>query len=98
MQEQTSILLEADKIVNGDRDVQYNNPIVAFDDYSIILRVMYGITLKPSEICKVLLSVKLGREKYKHKRDNLTDTVGYLEILNQLLEHEARIILPTQTK
>jgi hypothetical protein len=79
-----SILTEAESIVNGDRDVQYGNPNEAFKEYSNILEATFGIKLTPAEICKVQIAIKLGRLKYKHKRDSVVDLCGYAEILNRL--------------
>tara|TARA_Y100000385_G_C12807039_1_gene514415 strand:- start:197 stop:670 length:474 start_codon:yes stop_codon:yes gene_type:complete len=82
--ENKSILLEAENIVNGDRDEQYSDPNIAFTEYSEILKATFGIDLTPSEICKVQMAIKLGRIKYKYKRDSIVDLCGYAEILNRL--------------
>lgn len=79
-----SILLEADKIVNGDRNDQYGDPSIAFKEYRDILKTTFGIELTEVEICKVLMSIKLGRLKHKYKRDSIVDLCGYSEILNRL--------------
>ena len=83
-EEVKSILTEAESIVNGDRNVQYGDPNEAFKEYSNILEATFGIKLTPAEICKVQIAVKLGRLKYKHKRDSVVDLCGYAEILNRL--------------
>jgi hypothetical protein len=83
-EEVKSILTEAESIVNGDRDVQYGDPNEAFKEYSNILDATFGIKLTPAEICKVQIAIKLGRLKYKHKRDSVVDLCGYAEILNRL--------------
>ena len=82
--EHKSVLLEADKIVNGDRNEQYGDPNIAFNEYSEILKTTFGIDLTPSEICKVQMAIKLGRMKYKYKKDSIVDLCGYCEILNRL--------------
>lgn len=82
--ENQSVLKEAESIVNGDRDVQYGNPLQAFEEYSNILETNFGIKLTPAEICKVQMAIKLGRLKYKYKRDSIVDLCGYAEILNRL--------------
>lgn len=79
-----SILLEADKIVNGDRNDQYGDPTIAFEEYASILKTTFGIELTPVEICKVLMAIKLGRLKHKFKKDSIVDLCGYSEILNRL--------------
>jgi hypothetical protein len=79
-----SILLEADNILNGDRNEQYNNPNESFAVYAEILKSTFGIELTPVEICKVQMAIKLGRLKYKYKRDSAVDLCGYAEILDRL--------------
>jgi hypothetical protein len=79
-----SILLEADNILNGDRNEQYNDPNESFAVYAEILKSTFGLELTPVEICKVQMAIKLGRLKYKYKRDSLVDLCGYSEILNRL--------------
>ena len=81
-----SILLEAESIVNNDRNEQYGDAKEAFTIYSDICKANFGLELTPSEVCKVLMAVKLGRLKYKYKRDSLVDLCGYAEILSKLEE------------
>jgi hypothetical protein len=79
-----SLLLQADKVVNGDRNEQYGDAKQAFNEYSDILKTTFNISLSPEEICKVMMAIKLGRLKYKFKEDSLLDLMGYSEILNKL--------------
>lgn len=79
-----SILLEAERLVHNDRNDQYGDAKAAFQVYANIANVVFGIEVSPETICKILIAVKLGRLKYKYKRDSAVDTCGYLEILNQL--------------
>ena len=92
--ENKSILTEAESIVNGSRNEQYGDPVLAFKIYSEILMSVFGINLTPIEICKVQIAIKLGRQKFNHKRDNLVDTCGYTEILNRLEDAEKLKIVP----
>ena len=71
------ILSDAAKITSIDRRNDYNEPKENFEDASMILKSNFDIELKPSDIIKVLISLKLSREKYRHKYDNLLDTIGY---------------------
>lgn len=79
-----SILLEANDILNGDRNEQYNDPNESFKVYAEILKATFGLELTPVEVCKVQMAIKLGRLKYKYKRDSLVDLCGYSEILHRL--------------
>ena len=45
-----------------------------------LLSNMFGIELTPKEYCLVLVSLKLSRERYQHKEDNIIDAINYLAI------------------
>lgn len=77
-------MLEANKILAGDRDVDYGNPVESFEKISSIASVLTGKHLTKQDCVKVLLAVKLTRESYKHKEDNLIDIIGYSQILNNI--------------
>jgi len=75
-----SILEEADKLVNEDRQKQYGHP---YDNWNHIASIASAILKKPhtaEECIVVLLATKLSREIFKTKRDNLIDAAGYLKI------------------
>lgn len=81
-----SILSEAEEIVNGSRQSDYGDAKESFSRVATIASVMTGKELAPEDCCAVLMAVKLVRESFKHKRDNLVDLCGYAELLNQLKE------------
>lgn len=94
-----SILEEADDIVNGQEQKvnrKYGKPGVVFQEYANIFNSIApsicfdGVSkaITAVGIAYVLKSIKLGREKNHHKRDNLVDDTGYTEIIAQL--HEGR--------
>lgn len=81
-----SILLEAESLVNGDRQSDYG-PIR--EDYTrtvAIFKAWTGIDLTPEQGVQFMGCVKLSREGHKHKRDNLLDAVAYLSLLNDMRE------------
>lgn len=80
-----SILLEAHKIVNGDRAVDYGDSNKNLKNIAALARLQ-GVEIDAVGVAKVLMSVKLAREGYKHKRDNLVDLCGYAELLQRLYE------------
>lgn len=55
---------------------------------SRIASEIYGREIEPRECVIVLMAVKLSRERFKHKRDNLVVLIGYADILNEVIEHE----------
>ena len=84
-----SILSEAEEIVNGSRHSDYGDARESFGRVATIASVMTGKELSPEDCCAVVMSVKLVRESFKHKRDNLVDLCGYAHIMNELNENES---------
>ena len=81
-----SILSEAEEIVNGSRHSDYGDAKESFSRVATIASVMTGKELAPEDCCAVLMAVKLVRESFNHKRDNLVDLCGYTELMNRLKE------------
>jgi hypothetical protein len=81
-----SILDEAQEILEGDRESDYGDPVANFNRISGIASSILDYTITPEECVVVMMAVKLSREQYKHKRDNLVDLVAYTEIYNRVKE------------
>ena len=82
--ENKSILSEAEEIVNGRRHSDYGDAREFFSWFATIASVMTGKELSPEDCCAVMMAVKLVRESFNHKRDNLVDLCGYAELMNRL--------------
>lgn len=85
-----SILAEAEDIVNGSRQSDYGDANESFSRIATIASVMTGKDLSPEDCCAVMMAVKLVRESFNHKRDNLVDLCGYANILNEIRESEKK--------
>lgn len=85
-----SILSEAEDIVNGSRHSDYGDANESFSRIATIASVMTGKELSPEDCCAVMMAVKLVRESFNHKRDNLVDLCGYANILNEIRESEKK--------
>lgn len=81
-----SILSEAEEIVNGIRHSDYGDPVESFERIANTASMIAGRDLSPNECCAVLMAVKLVRESFAHKRDNLIDLCGYAYIMNEIKE------------
>ena len=79
-----SILDEAEEIVNGSRQSDYGDANESFSRIATIASVMTGKDLSPEDCCAVMMAVKLVRESFNHKRDNLVDLCGYAELMSRL--------------
>lgn len=77
-----SILIEAETIVNGKRATDYGNSNENLRDIAEIATLL-GQPIDGKGVCRVMMAVKLAREKFNHKRDNLVDLCGYAELLNR---------------
>ncbi len=80
-----SILLKANKIVNK-RDEEKNRQYGPFSEgmkrAAMIFNGMTGLEITEKEMYKALVALKLSRESFNHKEDNLLDAVAYIEGLN----------------
>lgn len=84
-----SILDEAKAIVNGSRQSDYGDPVESFDRIAKTASMITGKDLSSKECCAVLMAVKVVRESFRHKRDNLIDLCGYAHIMNELNENKS---------
>ena len=85
-----SILDEAKAIVEGSRQSDYGDPVESFERIAKTASMITGKDLSPKECCAVLMAVKLVRESFAHKRDNLVDLCGYAHIMNEIMESEKK--------
>lgn len=80
-----SILAEAEEIVNGNRQSDYGDAANNFHRIANIVNSMYPqLNINAQQCCAVLMAVKLIREGFRHKRDNLVDLCGYTHIMNEI--------------
>lgn len=87
-----SEMLEANRLVNGDRQADYGTPR---ENYEGIAKVWSGILTRilhrditPGEAALMMVGLKLQREAMKPKRDNIVDANGYLLVYAHILADE----------
>ena len=87
-----SILAEAERIVNGERAADYGDSTANLLRIASIAELLIDDSewevlckqeLTGTVIAKVMIAVKLARERNKHRRDNLVDLAGYAELLDR---------------
>lgn len=81
------ILHEAIQIRSGERNADYGDAVENFRRITEIANAITGLSLTSIQICKIMIAVKLARERHNPKRDNRVDLCGYTDILD-LLEQE----------
>jgi len=80
-----NILEKANEIIN-DRSEEKERMYGPFQEgmarAAIILSGMTGENVTTSFMYKAMIALKLSRQSYNHKEDNLLDAVAYLASLN----------------
>lgn len=75
--EREKLLDEAKAIVCGDRDEQYGNPENAFWCIAEMWTSYLGTEITASNVCDMMVLLKVARNSHQQKRDNLVDIAGY---------------------
>ena len=84
-----NILKKADEIINErkeEKERMYGPIEEGFERAAQILSGMTGEVITPTFIYKAMIALKLSRESYYHKEDNLLDACSYMGSLNNYLE------------
>jgi hypothetical protein len=89
----TSVLLEAQGLVHGARNVAYGPPIQDYTRTAGMVSAMLAHKLKEplsaEDLICVMICVKLSRQQNAPKRDNAVDGAGYFECLQWVIDTRA---------
>jgi len=83
-----NILSEANKIINErseEKEIMYGPFQEGMERAADIFNGMTGLKITAIEMYKALIALKLSRESYNHKEDNLLDAVAYMASMNDYL-------------
>ena len=86
-----NILEQANKIVNErseEKERMYGNFDESMDKAAELFNSMTGLKLTAIEMFKALIALKLSRESFNHKEDNLLDAVAYIGALNNYINNK----------
>lgn len=91
----SSILEEAQKLVHGVRQENYDHP---YDNHkriagfmSVYLADILKRDITPREAAMCILLVKIAREMFKSKRDNGVDICGYAAVIEMIDQKEEEV-------
>lgn len=84
------ILPEAHQLINGDRNKTYDHPLDNFNRIKKGWEVIFGFEITEEQVGLAMAWVKIAREVYKHKRDNLVDGAGYLGTVDMVITERER--------
>jgi hypothetical protein len=85
-----TVLQEAQRLILGDRNSSYDHPLDNFQRIADIWSVVLGIKVTPEQVGLCMVGVKLARESYMPKRDNLVDGAGYFGTVQMVIEERER--------
>jgi len=83
-----NILEEANKIVNEraeEKEREYGPFSEGMERAAMIATGATGKDINAKDVYMVLVALKLSRESYNHKKDNLLDAISYLGALNNYI-------------
>ena len=84
-----NILKEADQIVNHrseEKERMYGPFSEGMEKAAKLASIMANKELSAEDMYICMIALKLSRESYNHKEDNLLDCVAYIGALNNYLE------------
>lgn len=90
MSEFPNIFDEARTLVTNDRNLDYDHPLDNFKRIKKGWEVIFGIDITEEQVGLAMAWLKIAREAYKHKRDNLVDGAGYLGTVDMVIEERER--------
>ena len=79
-------LLEADRLVHGERNRDYDHSADDFARTAAIWSAVLGVRVTPAQVGLCMIGVKLSRESPRHTLDNLVDIAGYAQTVAMVHE------------
>jgi hypothetical protein len=86
-----NILEKANEIVNlrsEEKERMYGPFEEGMERAALILSGMLGYEVQGDVMYKAMIALKLSRQSYNHKEDNLLDAVAYLGSLNNYINNK----------
>ena len=83
MSKDNNILNKAKVIYDrSEKETQYGPLIECMEKTAVIATMMGKNNITAEDAYNVMIAVKIARESYTHKEDNLLDAVAYMSSLN----------------
>ena len=81
---------EAQRLITGDHNKTYDHPLDNFNRIARIWSVIFGIEVSEEQVGLAMVGVKIAREAYHPKRDNLVDGAGYFGTVQMVIDERVR--------
>ena len=76
----SSILLEAQNLVHGDRAKDYGDPTENWGQTAKLWSIIIGKEVSIDQAVMCMIAAKISRQLHTSKRDNWVDMAGYAEV------------------
>lgn len=76
----TSVLREAEKLINGDRQAHYGPPEENFAAIAAMWSAYLGHPVTAADVCNLMALLKIARLRNGGHRDSSVDGAGYLAL------------------
>ena len=74
----------AKTLIENDRQEQYGDPKENFNNIAKMWSVILNTEVTAKQVCLCMSSLKVCREAYKSKEDNIIDAIGYLALIEEI--------------
>lgn len=88
LKETMSILTQAEKIINGDRQEEYGPAKESFERVASVWSAILGQPVTAEQAALCMIGLKLVRCSYKITLDSIVDICGYAGIIEKILFEE----------
>lgn len=85
-----TICEEAQRLVYGDRGETYGHPLDDFARTASMWAAILDAPVSAEQVALCMMALKISRQTYQPKRDNVTDIAGYAECLQRIVEERKR--------
>ena len=86
MNTRTKILLEADLLINGDREKDYGTPQESFGCIAKMWSAYMGDEINAADVCHMMALLKIARLRNDPHRDSNVDGAGYMALGAEMSE------------
>lgn len=80
------ILVKALDIINGEKQKEYGDPAVMFPKIAQMWSAYLGREISSEDVAMMMTLLKIARQSYEHKADNLIDAAGYIGLAADLVK------------
>jgi len=80
----THVLEEAERIINGERLMQYGEARASFTAIAKMWSAFKGIEISATDVAMMMVLLKVARSRHAVKLDSLVDIAGYAALADQM--------------